>query len=330
MSNLQGNLVTANAYQNSDLFFALRGGGGGTWGVVVSVTVKAYPDYPVTFTLTNYTLSAPNTAFWNGIEVFHNYLVPLNDNGGTGYYYITPISPVPGVGNISTFELQMWFVNQTDLTTLANLFDPLLAALENATGIAPSFEVFQFPTMSSMYNTFFTGSDYDGLLVQLGSRLVSRSFVDSPGAPAKIATALSSIKLGPADYIEGNVVAGGQVAANSNIDSALNPSWRNTVVHLLFTRQWTADTTFAQQAIIKANITNNEVPILKSFEPDQMGAYLNEADANEPNFQTSFWGSNYPKLFAIKSARDPNGLFISRKGVGSENWDDDGLCHTAG
>ena len=297
----------------------------------MSATVKAYPDYPVIFTLTNYTLLSPDAAFWNGVEAFHNYLVPLSDNGGTGYYYITPIVPVPGIGNVSTFTLEMWFVNQTNPAVLAPLFTPLLAALQNATGTAPAFEAFPFPSMSSMYATLFTGSDDDaGALVQLGSRLVSRSFVNSPGAPAKIASGLSGLLLGPNDYIEGNVVAGGQVAANSNINSALNPAWRTTVVHLLFIRQWTANTTFAQQAVIKANITNNEVPILKSFEPGKMGAYLNEADANEPNFQQSFWGSNYVELYAIKAARDPNGLFISRKGVGSEGWDDDGLCHTSG
>ena len=326
--NLQGSLVTANAYQNTDLFFALRGGGGGTWGVVVSVTVKAHPDYPVIFTLTNYTLPAPNAAFWNGVEAFHSYLVPLNDNGGTGYYYITPVSPVNGDDTVATFSLQMWFVNQTDPTILAGMFDPLIAALQNATGTPPAFESFQFPTMSSMYNTFFTGSDYDGLLVQLGSRLVSRSFVNSPGSPAKIASALSGIKLGPTDYIEGNVVAGGQVAANKGIVSGLNPAWREAVVHLLFTRQWTADTTFQQQAVITTNITNNEVPILKSFEPGRMGAYLNEADANEVGFQQSFWGSSYETLFAIKSIWDPSGVFITRKGVGSENWDDQGLCYS--
>lgn len=322
--------MTANAYQNKDLFFALRGGGGGTWGVVVSVTVKAYPDYPVTFTLTNFTLFSPNTAFWNGVEAFHKFLVPLNDNGGTGYYYITPINPVPGVGNVATFVLQMWFVNRTDTNQITAMFTPLLSALETATGTTPSFRIIPFGTMSSMYNTFFTGSDYSGLLVQLGSRLVSRAFVNSAGAASKIAKALSTIKLGPTDYIEGNVVAGGQVAANTDVDSALNPAWRKAVVHLLFTRQWTASTSVAQQAVIKANITNDEVPILKSFEPGQMGAYLNEADANEPNFQRSFWGSNYGELFAIKSIRDPNGVFISRKGVGSENWDDQGLCHTTG
>jgi hypothetical protein len=222
----------------------------------------------------------------------------------------------------------MWFVNQTDPTILAGMLDPLLSALQNATGTPPAFEFFQFPTMSSMYNTFFTGSDYDGLLVQLGSRLVSRSFVNSPGSPGKIASALSGIKLGPTDYIEGNVVAGGQVAANRGIVSGLNPAWREAVVHLLFTRQWTANTTFQQQAVITANITNNEVPILKSFEPGQMGAYLNEADANEVGFQQSFWGSTYETLFAIKSIWDPTGVFITRKGVGSENWDDQGLCYS--
>lgn len=320
--------MTASAHQNSDLFFALRGGGGGTWGVVVSVTVKAYPDYPVTFTLTDFTLPNPDKEFWAGVETFHKYLVPFNDKGGTGYYYITPINPVPGPGNAATFVLQMWFVNQTDPSITTALFQPLLADLQNSTGATPIFQVFQFPTMSSMYGTILAGTDPSGLLVQLGSRLVSRNFANSPGAPAIIASALSTIKVGPADYIEGNVVAGGQVSANANINSAVNPAWRETVVHLLFTRQWATTTTVAQQAVIKANITDGGVPILKAFEPGQMGAYLNEADANEPSFQQSFWGSNYAKLFAIKLARDPTGVFISRKGVGSEIWDDAGICRS--
>lgn len=38
-----GEYLTANACQNSDLFFALRGGGGGTFGVVTETTFKAEP-----------------------------------------------------------------------------------------------------------------------------------------------------------------------------------------------------------------------------------------------------------------------------------------------
>ena len=42
-----GNNVIANLYQNEDLFWALRGGGGGTWGVVTSVTYKTHPSTPL-------------------------------------------------------------------------------------------------------------------------------------------------------------------------------------------------------------------------------------------------------------------------------------------
>jgi FAD/FMN-containing dehydrogenase len=36
----KGDLVVANAVTNQDLFWALRGGGGGTFGVVVEATFK--------------------------------------------------------------------------------------------------------------------------------------------------------------------------------------------------------------------------------------------------------------------------------------------------
>ena len=41
-----GNHIIANSYHNEDLFWALRGGGGGTWGVVTSVTYKTHPSTP--------------------------------------------------------------------------------------------------------------------------------------------------------------------------------------------------------------------------------------------------------------------------------------------
>ena len=39
-----GTYVTTNRYQNQDLFFALRGGGGGTFGIVTEVTSKVILD----------------------------------------------------------------------------------------------------------------------------------------------------------------------------------------------------------------------------------------------------------------------------------------------
>lgn len=42
-----GDLVTASPSQNEDPFWAFTGGCGGTYGVVYSMTIKAYPAVPV-------------------------------------------------------------------------------------------------------------------------------------------------------------------------------------------------------------------------------------------------------------------------------------------
>lgn len=41
---------------------------------------------------------------------------------------------------------------------------------------------------------------------------------------------------------------------------------------------------------------------------------------NEPNWQQTYWGSNYPRLLAIKHAFDPTDVFWCAVCVGSEGW----------
>ena len=41
--------------------------------------------------------------------------------------------------------------------------------------------------------------------------------------------------------------------------------------------------------------------------------------------RTSYWGANYPRLLAIKGKYDPAGLFFVHHGVGSEAWSADGF-----
>ncbi len=52
------------------------------------------------------------------------------------------------------------------------------------------------------------------------------------------------------------------------------------------------------------------------------GSYVSESDYFEPRWQTSFWGSNYAKLAAVKRSYDPQGLFWVHHGVGSEGSED--------
>jgi hypothetical protein len=50
------------------------------------------------------------------------------------------------------------------------------------------------------------------------------------------------------------------------------------------------------------------------------GAYVNEADPDEPNWQQSFWGAEYNRLLAVKRTRDPWNVFWAPTTVGSEGW----------
>ena len=55
------------------------------------------------------------------------------------------------------------------------------------------------------------------------------------------------------------------------------------------------------------------------------GAYVSESDYFQRDWQTAFWGANYPRLAAAKRKYDPDGLFFVHHGVGSEGWSEDGF-----
>ena len=61
MIDYKGELLTANNYVNSDLFWAVRGGGGGNFGVLVEFTFRVYPVDKITSVNIHWTkASIPN------------------------------------------------------------------------------------------------------------------------------------------------------------------------------------------------------------------------------------------------------------------------------
>lgn len=85
-----GDVITANSYLNSDIFWAIRGGGGGTFGVVVNLTLKAYPA--PTLTVLGLDVVAKNgtteKAWWKVISKLHGVFPEVQEQGMTGYYTI--------------------------------------------------------------------------------------------------------------------------------------------------------------------------------------------------------------------------------------------------
>jgi FAD/FMN-containing dehydrogenase len=55
------------------------------------------------------------------------------------------------------------------------------------------------------------------------------------------------------------------------------------------------------------------------------GSYVSESSYFNRDWQREYWGENYARLRAVKSAYDPEGLFCVHHGVGSEDWSPDGF-----
>ncbi|KAJ5751884.1 hypothetical protein N7520_008801 [Penicillium odoratum] len=329
-----GSHLTANAYQNADLFWALRGGGGGTWGVVTSVTVRAFEDKPIVSFSISGGAQFQSEEYWKAVEYFHAFLPEFNEAGGSMYYWLIPDYPDSTAGQISAITAEGGFGNATSKAAVDKIMQPFIYALGNMTGSAFNYTSTYVPKATSMYIELTESTSGVGSPVILGSRLVTRDFMKSAEGPGKVTEALRSLRVYPGNTtvgenaIQGLVVAGPAVWANAGVvNSALHPIWRQAQVHLIIARGWDTDTSFAEQQKIHRNLTEVEVPILKKLDPaPEGGCYLNEADGYEEDFQDSFWGSNYPLLYDVKQKWDPENLFIVRTGVGSEDWDAEALC----
>lgn len=88
-----GKLRIANEESNPDLFWALRGGGGGAWGVVVQATVRAHasPKMVSANWYINTTDYNDQKSIYAPSAWLHTLLPDLADNKGwSGYYFIFP------------------------------------------------------------------------------------------------------------------------------------------------------------------------------------------------------------------------------------------------
>ncbi|KAG9192836.1 hypothetical protein G6011_11570 [Alternaria panax] len=111
-----------------------------------------------------------------------------------------------------------------------------------------------------------------------------------------------------------------ETAGYPGSESAVSPRLRSVVMHMTGwdTRQYNVDLPDEVANSSHARL-NSYVQKLRDVTP-LSGAYINEADVAEPDFQFSMYGDNYDRLLSTKKKRDRWGLFYAVTGVGSENW----------
>lgn len=70
-------------------------------------------------------------------------------------------------------------------------------------------------------------------------------------------------------------MSGTMTIGHEPVDNALNPAWRNTVVHLITSASWPDTLSQENVSQIINDVTYNKLNALRRLDPDA-GAYLNE------------------------------------------------------
>jgi hypothetical protein len=106
--------VIANQYQNRDLFWALRGGGGGTYGVVTSVTIRSYPEIPVVISKLNFKTKVEDASFWDAVAEQCDALPELMDGGNAGEINLFRKPDAEAEGGPDIFSAMTWYTMGVD------------------------------------------------------------------------------------------------------------------------------------------------------------------------------------------------------------------------
>lgn len=312
-------IVTASPTQNSDLYWALSGGGPGTYGVVTSMIVKTYPGVEVGGA--GLQLAAAYTTqdkFNQAIAALHAMLPNMTDLGADVIYLAT--NQFLKINPVTVYNSTGDYVQNTILA-------PFIAKL-NELGIP--FQA-QYTTLSYLdhYNTYMGPLPNGNLAVesyQFGSRLIPRSvLLNNNNALQAVLKNLTS---------QGVILAGSSANYHAPAGAANNavlPQWRNTTIQLQLILPWSEDPAeWPAMLLEQQRITEDFVPQIQAVTPGS-GNYVNEADFNQPDWKEAFFGVNYQRLLQIKNKWDSASVFYILKGVGSDAWavgPDGRMCRT--
>lgn len=296
---------TANECQNQDLFWALRGGGGGTFGVVLETTHRVEPQLS-SLVVVDISFTASQATFTPWFETLVNNSYTWSQQGWGGH--LTPTNLI--------------YVNP--LLTLQEARDSMAPAIAFAEAQNGSVV---FETYSSYYPFYlkYVGSNELGVgAVRIsGSRLIPQSLFKTKTGRSQLMAYIQEINsqgLQPYIPVVGPILY--NYATNS---TSATPAWREAIWELGAGVSWAWNSTLTQRQAAVAKV-NYLTGLVEQLTPGG-GAYQNEANPFTGDWQEAWWGSeNYASLLAIKNKYDPEGLLSCWKCVGWNEVDGGDSC----
>jgi FAD/FMN-containing dehydrogenase len=344
-----GKLRTVNACKDADLFWGLKGGGGGSLGVVTSLTLETH-ELPEFLGYASVTIKAASD------EDFRHLLARFMD-----FYAGSLFNPHWGE-HVSVFQDNRLGISMASAglgpEQARAVWQPFLSwvAQQGARYSAGTAEIGSNPArrywdVEAMHRSgshvikmddraganpvhaWWTGDgeQVGAFLYGYDSLWLPKSLLEKENR-SKLADALFEASRHMETRLDFNKgLSGGEPdAITRSRDTATNPKVLNAFALCLIATGGTPrypglpPATDQKAAEAGARGVDRATAIMRAIAPDA-GSYLSESNFFNANWRREFWGANYPRLAAVKAKYDPDGLFTVHHGVGSEAWSDDGF-----
>jgi FAD/FMN-containing dehydrogenase len=306
-----GKTREVSATVDPDLFWALRGGGGGSFGAVTAFTVKVRPAP----TVHTFYLQWPFARAGAVLAAWQKWIATADPK----LWSTCKLLADPTSNSLQATVSGTWIGTAAALTAQ-------LAPLRTAVGAQPAAD--QASTLSYAQAMLFEAgclgqstAQCIALALQPPKRqpFAATSAILAKALPAAgIAAAVQGVTAGlsVSKLVEGGIsfdALGGQVAAVPGAGSAF--AYRSALATVQYTATW-ASVTGASGTADPAPFDTFVRGLRSKLAPwTGAAAYVNYADPAITDYSSAYWGSNYPRLQAVKKTYDPGQLFTYAQAV---------------
>ena len=344
-----GKLLVANGCQNQDLFWALRGGGGGTFGVVTKLALKTHP-LPTYFGVVGGNIVASDDASFK--ELLERFVVFYRERLGNEHW-----GEQVRVRRNNSLELSLtfegitaqqaeqvwqpfrdWFEHHPERFKIKMFYADIpgrrmwdRAYLQES--LPGQIQSDSRPGQPADH--FWWSGDGDQVLTYwyaYQSRWLPLALFEGENAKSLAAILFEASRLWSLEVHFNKGQAGASPeAVQRGRETSINPAVFQAAALVIIGASAPGcpgvpghEPKTAEGEAARARVSA-AMKVIRDATPGT-GSYVNETDYFEENWQREFWGENYPRLLAIKQKYDPAGLFFCHHCVGSERWSADGNC----
>ena len=345
-----GEVRIANACTNPDLFWALKGGGGGSWGVVTKLTLRTH-DLPEHFGAAWGTIKAKSDeAFRKLLAAFFAFYADNLFNAHWGEQVAVTPDNVLKISMVSQgLDTQQskavwqpfydWVATSPQDFIVAEPFGSIAVKAQHWWDIEgnPSMIPDKRPGAPKHHGWWKDDQIEVGVFLHgYESLWLPAALLQKARQPELVAALFAACRYKPVGLHLNKGLAGGSPDAIAAAqDTATNPAVAEAFALVIIADGERPAYPGMPTANIDETASRKDARLIDLATAElfkvapNAGSYVSESNYFNPRWQDAYWGSNYSKLKAVKAKYDPDGLFFVHHGVGSEAWSADGFTRVA-